>query len=385
MTSLTDSQYRPLTLAEGRLGSGKEGFIFAISAPAVYAGYCVKLFRSPDTKDRENKLKYLINHPPGQLKTNGFLFCWPTEIAYKDKSFIGFIMPQAPNHSAILYDLCLPKLREATPAALREKFPWNSQEGWDNRLKLCVNIAAAVDGIEKAGVYTLIDFSSRNIHISEKGLLSFYDFNSLQVWDPPNVFYPGYYGSKEYCPPGQGEKPEPDKPIGFSWHRFGLAVLFYQLLMGIHPFAGGWAEPYAGLTTIPQQMREGLFVHGRKMNYRRLDANSLHHRYSLYTQVLQEKFRLALDGEPKERPSAAQWHEALLRELEVGRKDVFAPSIPAITPPPAAKPKKIPVQQPAPLPPEPALPAEKNWFQENWVTLIIIAGVILFILWYLNS
>jgi serine/threonine protein kinase len=121
--------------------------------------------------------------------------------------------------------------------------------------------------------------------------------------------------------------------ITTSWDLFSLAVIIYEMLLGIRPFTAT-ANPYAyNCDSIEESIRFGLYVHGK--NRASLSAiPAPHDSLKSLPWELAELFLKAFDGDdPSSRPTCKEWGEALNRAAVSGSlalsTDVYSPRPPS--------------------------------------------------------
>ena len=273
---VTTKQGQQIKLEDTPFAKGGEGEVYKIITPHNLVDHCVKIYYQQYQNGlKESKIDYMVNHKP-QTLTDGatFTICWPTDIVYKQNTFVGFVMPLAPSDSILLYELCNVKINQKFDAAWQQKFSRTGSNTLMNRLKLCVNIASAVHHIHVTKKYVLVDMKPQNILITLQGKISVIDLDSIQIAQNTNVIHQGHVATAEYTPPEGSQLKPAIHLIHETWDRFSLAVIFYQLLFGLHPFVATATGSYAHITTIDESIKNGLFVFGTKSQD--LQAPNLH-------------------------------------------------------------------------------------------------------------
>lgn len=241
--------------------AGGEGELFKIIAPSHYRNYVAKLyFENKRTELQATKIHYLIGNPPELVQQEGHQsIIWMKDSVYENGQFAGFIMPMAEGEK--LEMLCTHKI----PKKYRQewkRFSLSDARGRELRLKVCFNIAAAVYQIHKTQKYVLVDLKPDNILLQPNGLISIVDIDSVQVVEKEQLKYPARVATPEFSPPEYYGTAKPGKTIIFeTWDRFGLAVIFYKMLFGIHPYAGSTLAPYDTYVTLEDKIKHGLFVY----------------------------------------------------------------------------------------------------------------------------
>jgi serine/threonine protein kinase len=297
-----------ITLDDKPFASGGEGGIYKIISPS-FRDKCVKLYL-PKYRDneKEQKIIYMTNNQPSQIKGNGYIVCWPSEVIYQyqKKKFSGFLMPLAFNNSIQAVDLVLPQLRKSLPKEWRTKYDRSQHNGVLARLKICVNIAYALHTIHSKGIYTMVDIKPQNILITHMGEVSIIDIDSIQIGQNNKVIHRARVHTPEYDPPESKHLNLEDDYIPLSWDRFSATVMFYQILFGIHPYSASFNGKYEDCNTIEECIEKGLFVHGSNKKY----ISALpppHNSFNHIPQILKELFVRAFGDDPQKRPTIDDW------------------------------------------------------------------------------
>lgn len=302
-----------LQLADKPFASGGEGKLYRIEAPADWRQYVAKVYHpSKRSQARADKLRYLLAHPPQTTDEGHQSLIWPSALLYESGQMMGFLMPLAKGEK--LEVLCTPKL----PRKLDQSWARLQQgqvKALQLRLKLCFNIAVAVHHIHETGRYALVDLKPDNIMVQPNGLIAIVDSDSIEVIEAGKAVYPGRVATPEYSPPEsyRGLRPGEDTILP-SWDRFSLAVIFYRLLLGIHPFAATFTGPYEQATGLAQKIEAGLFVHSSKAQRHLRVAPPLHQRFKSLPDPVQDLFQYCFEEgheNPNLRPTAEEWCSAL--------------------------------------------------------------------------
>jgi serine/threonine protein kinase len=315
------SQNQNITVEDKPLSvAGGEGQVHRIIAPSLYKNYCLKIFH-PNQRhaEREPKLSYMIKHSPSELIGDKYMICWPTELVYDKNQFVGFIMPLAFEGSISLYDICRPTMKKNLDDKWH-KFNLSISQGVILRLKLCANLAIAIHKIHQMNHYMLVDMKPQNILLTNLGTISIIDLDSIQIADGSTVTYPAHAVTAEYIPPeGHSNQLHPSEDyIPLSWDRFSLAVVFYEVLFGLPPFAATYKGKYKDCDTIAEKIKHGLFPHAAKSKKYLESLPPLHNNFQRLPKPLKELFLQAfIKGHnlPKARPSAEEWGRSLYQEI----------------------------------------------------------------------
>jgi DNA-binding helix-hairpin-helix protein with protein kinase domain len=243
-----------ISLTDQPFASGGEGELYKVISPNSLSNYCVKIFYSQyQTQKKAEKLRFMIKNKPDSVgNDNDISICWPVDLIFIQSGFVGFLMPLAFNDSIQLYELCTPKLKKNLSAIWHQKFDRSHDESVKNRIKLCINLAIAIFNIHKVGNYVLVDMKPQNILITADGKVSIVDLDSIQIANKTQVIHNGHVATPEYTPP-EGAKLNPSTDyIPETWDRFSLAVIYYELLFGVHPFVSTSTRPYEHISTIDE-------------------------------------------------------------------------------------------------------------------------------------
>ncbi|MDM8540054.1 DUF1566 domain-containing protein [Desulfococcaceae bacterium HSG9] len=316
--SLTTSNKQIIKVKDSPIASGGEGAVHEIVSPSSMCNSCVKLYSVQHrTPQREQKTAYMIYNPPPGLQTPNYLICWPAERVYENNGFAGFVMPLAYSGSISLYEICTTKIKDRMPDVWKRKYDRSTNAGMISRLKLCVNIAIAVHSIHLLGKYVLIDMKPQNILITHDGKICIIDTDSIQIANGKQVIYPGPVATPEYIPP-EGKNLSPSKNyIPECWDRFSIAVMFYEILFGLHPFASTASGKYKDVTTILDKIQNGLSHLGTNSKYIVI-LPSLHKNLRNVPKSVQILFYKTFKyghSQPDARPGAEIWGETIYSEI----------------------------------------------------------------------
>lgn len=303
-----------IEIAKTPFAGGGEGDLYKIKSPAAYRNYVAKIYHPHKiSKEREEKTEYLINNPPVGLSENGSIV-WIKDALYTPEyQFAGFIMPFARGKK--LEMLCLGKLPKKIGADW-QRFDLKNPAALQYRMRICFNLAAAIYQMHATEHYVLVDMKPENILLQPNGLLAIVDTDSVEVIENDVAIFPAPVATPEYTPPEfYTNEHRKNTTVGESWDRFGLAVIFYKLLCGIHPFAGSAHVPYDNLVSLHEKIEHGLFVHRTEnqdifsvippphRQFEKLETNL----QALFIQCFEEGHT-----NPEARPTANDWCSALL-------------------------------------------------------------------------
>ncbi len=302
-----------IQLKDRPLNKGGEGAVHLI--PAM-KNYCAKIyFPEKRTEDRHKKLKFMVSNPPSPLITNLYIICWPVDVIYDiNKQFLGFIMPLAFFGSELCYEICRMRLDESLGVKWIYGYNRKSKKGFTNRLRLIVNIASPLRKIHDMKKYVLVDFKPQNLLLTPDGRISIIDLDSVQICDGNN-YYPCPVATPEYMPPEIHRNPLLfKKPLDQTYDLFSVAVIFYQILFGLHPYIVTAKD--GSITEISQLISHELFAHGRYF-HKIAVIPAPHRKFDLLPKEIQKLFKRAFDTNPNDRPSANDWGKVIYSLISI--------------------------------------------------------------------
>ncbi len=291
--------------AKWLLGAGGEARIYVIPPAGTLAA---KVYHQP-TLERAAKLAIMVENPPEDPSvTQGHVsIAWPFSLllsADERRTTIGYVMPRVKGMH--------PLVEFYNPRSRRERCPLFHYRYLHRTAR---NLAAAVQAVHARG-YVIGDVNESNILVSETALVTLVDTDSFQVRDRwRGTLFPCPVGKPEFTPPELQGVHLSEVERSQQHDLFGLAVLFFQLLMqGVHPFAGvytgdGDPPPYEG------RIRAGHFPYAVRgqVPYR---PPRLAPPFHILDPGLCELFLKCFeDGHknPAARPDAATWQRVLDR------------------------------------------------------------------------
>lgn len=334
-----------LVLEAAPFASGGAGEVYR-ATDGGGATYCVKILTKQKPGEIE-KIRHMTENPPSSLKAGWGTLCWPIDLVKKHGTggYVGYVMPMALPGSVELSNLTNIRWPGKNPPPLAAKLDRTSANGLTARMLVACNISAAVNRIHQLGC-VFVDLKPQNILVSPTGLISLVDLDSIQIVAGREIFR-GPLGSPEYMPSesyrmdfNQGPMIEP------SWDLFSLAVIHYEILLGIHPFTASPKPSIIGCETIEDAIRFKMYVHGNnRSNLEVIPAP--HSSINVVPSELALLFRRAFDAaSPSHRPTAKEWGEALHQAARGGApglsKAVFA------VPPPVVVRRRVQAAAPAP-------------------------------------
>lgn len=309
----TDRNGKPIVLADEPFATaGGEGVVYEVLYPQD-RDLVAKIYKTPEiAASRKEKIEFMQRNNPtnGEPERIKRAIIWIEDVVYKDGVFVGFTM-QKVDKAIPLKSLTLPKNPSIKHGVIWKKFDHNEKGAHKNRLGVAYNLAQAVNAIHKRGNYVLVDMKPENIFVRENGTIAIIDLDSIQINDDSKKF-PSKVFTAEYAPiEKQNDWVDPkDGDIEVSWDHFSLAVIVYELLLGIHPYQASHKE----FTTRPELIKHAFYVHGDKK--RRLHTiPKIHSNFKRLNPALQDLFNEAFERESINhhfRPSSARWAETIL-------------------------------------------------------------------------
>lgn len=305
-----NNRNNPIYIEKKALASGGEGDIYRVVSPSKYTGYVVKLYhKEKRTSRKEAKVRFLLQNPPEAQNNNGHnSLVWPAGMIYDNRGFAGLMMPFAQGDKlVILGSNKIPRKYRAK----WQRFALQNPDSLEMRLKICFNIAAAVYQIHSTGRYVLVDLKPDNVLIQPNGLVAIVDVDSMEIIKGDSVLFPAAVTTPEFAPPEFYRDVQPGKtPIFSTWDRYSMAIIFYKLLFGIHPFAASARPPYDKLVSLHEKIEHGLFIHHPEKTPLFTVVPPPHRRFFKLRPQLQELFiQCFADGHLAEarRPTADEW------------------------------------------------------------------------------
>ena len=300
-----------LVVEDKPFSAGGAGEVFKAmdSAGSVY---CVKKLLKPKPGDFE-KIRHMADNPPKLLTAGWGQLCWPLDlvgVGSKSGAPVGYVMAMAKPGSVELSNITNLRWPGKNPPNLALKLDRSVPQGLTRRMYVACNLTAAVHEIHKLGC-VFVDLKPQNVLIAPDGSISVVDLDSLQVSAGGRVFH-GPLGSPEYMPSESYRMDFNSMPvIDPSWDRFSLAVIIYEILLGIHPFTATAKPTVVGCETIEDSIRFKMYVHG--MNRPNLESiPPPHASIAALPVALAELFKKTFDAvNPAHRPATHEWGEAL--------------------------------------------------------------------------
>lgn len=319
---ILNPELTPLVLDEKQLGKGGQACVYRIILPFSLEDCCAKIYHKGCSNELVERLQYMINHPPKVLKSPAFRICWPIGLIYDiNKVVVGFYMPIAFPHSRDLYILSYYAKGKTIADRFKKDTDWfdkyerNTSEGIMNRLKMITNISQAFYQIHKSNNYVALDIKPTNILATSKGLISIVDTDSFQIAETNKILFPGAAATPEYCAPEFDEQFIQKRPFTVSNDLFSLSVMYYQIIMGVHPFTGvKLLPPYNTdeYSEVKPVIHRSLFVYGCNKRYIEKLTPNPHAFFERMPRTLQMMFIRAFDA-ANYRPTMEEWCKELFK------------------------------------------------------------------------
>jgi serine/threonine protein kinase len=306
-----------IKISDKPFASGGEGAIYAIASPRSYRHLVAKIYYPEKrTKEREAKMHYLMQHPPIVFqKRQAPSIGWVQDVIYKDQRFLGILLIKIEGKK--LTKLTLSKLPRRADKAW-QRFAFQDPNALKLRLRTCFNLAVVIYQIHESGQYVLVDLKPDNVLMQPNGLLAVVDMDSVEVIENGKAIFAAPVATPEYTPPEHYT--ESRTVIEETWDHFSLGVIFYQLLLGLHPFAAASHSPYDNLVSIHDKIQHGLYVHHTQKKALFKVIPPPHKRYKELPPEIQGLFQSCFEEgaqTPSLRPSALDWCIALAEVLEL--------------------------------------------------------------------
>lgn len=311
--TVSTEQGMTVVIDDTPFAKGGEGAVHKILSPNSLGGFCVKVYH-PKQRDqkRQQKLAFMVSNPPTQLVGNNHRICWPSQLLFERGHFIGFLMPLAFSDSIELYELSVPKVRKKHGAHWQNVYDRTQKEGHIARLKLCTNLAITIHHIHRLKNYVLVDLKPQNVLVTIDGKVSITDCDSIQIAQNNCVLFPAKVATPEYTPSEGSQLNSTKQVIPHSWDLFSLGVIFYEVLLGIHPYTGSFSGKYKNMTALNEKIKHGLFVHGKQKRYVEV-MPPLHNNFKKLSKELKQLFQQSLNSlkyKPNQRPGTDEWGKA---------------------------------------------------------------------------
>ncbi|MBS0185477.1 MAG: hypothetical protein JSS34_03920 [Proteobacteria bacterium] len=300
-TGLRRSDGTPISL-QRKLNKSGEGSIYTTEDPRYFA----KIYHDPSF-EKAKKLDVMLSSPPSDPTTSqGHIsIAWPVDILLNKQGAVqGFLMPKIRGgmHLTHVYN---PRLR-------RQKAPGFN---WYYLHTTALNVAWILKALHDKN-FIVGDLKPENFLVNNKALVTIIDTDSFQIYDKKNQsLFLSPVGSEGFTPPeliGKNLNLETRSEIH---DRFGLSVLIYFLLFGVHPFSGIWKGDGE-----PPSLDMRIFQGQSSFSSSLLQESPLAPPLSILPQFLKDAFKQTFDKghfTPSLRLSAQEWITLLKKSLSL--------------------------------------------------------------------
>lgn len=298
----------PIPLYPKPFAQGGEGSIYEL---IHQKSLVAKLYHPQErTSSKFQKLKHLIKSPPST--PNQASLAWPKEIIMHQDEFAGFLMPKV-EKSHDLSVLCSLRLSNNLYRTWKKKYDRSKAKNLIHRLKIAYHIAEALSRLQATGQYIWVDMKPENIKVSLDGRVHLIDLDSVEVIQDGQILFPAQKVSPEYSPPELAKIQLGQDLIPETWTRFSMAVLFYKLFLGLHPFAVGGSEKFKQLVSHEQKIQAGLFPFGSNQSQVKVIPPPHKNFFSLPLEIQNLFIRCFDQGlyKPELRPHPEEWKQVL--------------------------------------------------------------------------
>ena len=325
-----------IELAPNEMSSGGQGRIFKVLSPSSLSGYCVKIYKDDHHAcNNKDKIEYMVRNKPENTDMNNIRICWPEYIVYNNQGkFAGYVMPLAFEGSRDLKIIEIYTIGKTLSQKYpkypewHNKFEMDSPIGFVNRVKMLHNWALAIEIIHRNGKFVLVDLKPENVLATNTGKISIVDTDSFQINDGDKIFK-GPVATPEYFSKFAKKRHSDNLLQTQDCDCFALAVSFYKILVGSHPYSGfKLLSPYDSdeYADIASRIDAELYVFGKNKAYiEQLQTNNMHKRFAKLPSQIQSLFMKAFTTDTQ--PSAKIWKEALKSVYSTGSR-VRVPSSP---------------------------------------------------------
>ncbi|WP_317135791.1 helix-hairpin-helix domain-containing protein [Methanochimaera problematica] len=281
---------------------------------------CAKIYyKEKLSSTLEQKIRAMVKNPPGENLTEkkqgirASSIAWPVSLLYSSeeskREFLGFTMPLIDTglfrEAHLYYD---PEDRLKT---------FGGSFSWLYLLTTAFNISFVVSSIHNKG-HCIGDMSGSNILVARTSAISIIDCDSFQISDKiTNKKYYTKVATGDYLSPEMmGRNFRTEDIDRYYSDLFALGILIFKFLMnGVHPFQATGKAVWE-LPTTEQKIKEGLFPYSG--TFKDVSPPKYAPPYRIIPPDIQELFyRCFVKGHknPKQRPEASEWANALQHEI----------------------------------------------------------------------
>ena len=283
---------------------------------AAYSHCLVQMITCRDLdKHPENKILFMAANQPKEMdKHPNVHLSIPVAAIYDSRmAYCGYMYPQPFADTISLTYLTTYQRRPMSKSKrFAEKTEWHDkferdEVGMKNRFKLLYNISKAIHLIPSA--YTPAYLTPEDIRITAKGKISIANLHHSQVLATNKYYAPSLSITPEYATKSSKVAFANRTPVEKEDILFAYAVIFYQVLTGVHPYGGTiLSAPYDKCVEIGQCIDNNLFAFGERAEYITLPDNfNLHQTFNTLPVKVQELFKRAFSSNPTTRPTFDEW------------------------------------------------------------------------------
>ncbi len=322
-------RFEPVTPGKPLGEPGGQGAVYRIASPSNHSKNCIKVYHDY-TKFEYDRIDFMLKNPPqiNNQDRDSFQICWPLDIAYDEhKRAIGYIMPLAFDGSRTMKILEGYTINKTIADKFKKDVEWHGKferhemTGINNRIKMMHNWALAVYRVHEVGCYVLVDLKPENVLATPEGKISIIDTDSFQITNSRgNILFKGPVATAKYFSIYGYNLNKLNQPMARACDRFAIAVVFYQILIGSHPYAGtinrahkkdvGYSKYFDECSQVEECIQARLFAYGDNKKYFSLAPGAGHENFQNLPQSIKDLFILTFNGDGSKAPSLIKWIEA---------------------------------------------------------------------------
>jgi DNA-binding helix-hairpin-helix protein with protein kinase domain len=304
----------------GLLGKGTEGGEGGIYSIVNNRVSCAKLYNQRLlTNETLQKVLDRIKNKPATLESQFCRICWPKlMLTDSNRKFKGFTMDIANNSKSLFMLTQIPATNGGKyDNAIESTLGWwssndniASKASYYNRLRIMHRITGIVLFLHSTG-YHIPDLKPENLMFDLNLQVSLVDTDSLLG---KNDRSSRMAATPEYMAP-ELHTSKPDQRMNVvsdATDAFAMAVIFYELLTGIHPYSCVPKDKSMREQGWDKFISNGLFIHGKRGNL--IESAKKHHlRFVKLPVSIQKLFIQSFDETI--RPSIMDWRTAIEMEI----------------------------------------------------------------------
>ncbi len=258
-----------------------------------------KIYHEPSLEKTKKLQKMIKNPPQDPTAQQGHLsIVWPQELVYDEQgAVVGFLMQKIKKANTLSY---------VYNSKLRRKFAQGFN--WYYLHTACMNLAWILKALHEKS-YVIGDIKTENFLVNPHALVSILDTDSFQIGE-----YACPVGSEGFTPPELIDQDFLNIERQACHDMFGIAVIFYLMLFGYHPFSGAWK----GKGLMPSRdflVKQGQWMYAPETSVKpgphALSLDIVHPRLKhLFHQTFTEGHK-----DPRKRPTPQEWIHAFQEAL----------------------------------------------------------------------